>query len=71
MGKIRRRECANLHRFYTEEVMVGPSSTQFQQEKKNGPDMAVCLTSSEGISTQSDTNSGDPEDYGKWMGDPE
>ena len=71
MGKIRRRECANLHRFYTEEVMVGPSSIQSQQEKKNGPNLAVRLASSKGISTQSNTDSGDPEDYGNGVGDPQ
>jgi hypothetical protein len=38
MGKIRRRECANLHRFYTEEVMVGPSSIPSpKEEKKDDP----------------------------------
>lgn len=26
-GAVRRRECANLHRFFTEEMPLGPSST--------------------------------------------
>jgi len=69
MGKIRRRECANLHRFYTEEVMVGPSSTQSQKEKKNAPNLAVRRASSKGIFTQSDTDSGDPEDDSDGVGD--
>jgi len=38
MGKIRRRECANLHRFYTEEVFLGPSNTQSPIAKKGKKD---------------------------------
>ena len=49
-GKIRRRECANLHRFYTEEVILGPSSTQFPKEEKNVPDLAMRGEGSEGFS---------------------
>lgn len=34
-GDVRRRECANLHRFLTQEIVLGPSNTESQQEKLN------------------------------------
>jgi hypothetical protein len=30
---IRKRECGNLHRFYTEEKVLGPSNIESPQEK--------------------------------------
>ena len=46
MGKIRRRECANLHRFYTEEKILGPSNIKLK-ESDDGIDMEMCDTSGE------------------------
>lgn len=33
-NNIRRRECANLHRFYTEEVILGPSNIKSNKKEK-------------------------------------
>jgi len=47
MGKIRRRECANSHRFYTEETILGPLSTK-SKESEDGANLEMCDTGGEG-----------------------
>jgi hypothetical protein len=50
MGKIRRRECANLHRFYTEETILGPSNTK--SKDNDGTDLEMRDASGEGIDAE-------------------
>jgi Zn ribbon nucleic-acid-binding protein len=44
-GNIRRRECANSHRFFTEEKVLGLSNTA-SREEKNATDLALRRESS-------------------------
>ena len=43
---MRRRECANLHRFYTEEKVLGPSNIK-SKESEDGADLEMRDTSGE------------------------
>lgn len=50
-GNMRRRECANLHRFYTEEKVLGPSNIK-SKESEHGADLEMRDTSGEGLDAE-------------------
>ncbi len=48
---VRKRECGNLHRFFTEEKVLGPSNIK-SKESEDGVNLEMRDTSGEGFATE-------------------